>query len=152
MVVASAVDEGEPAASAAPLTAAQAAQLENAQLRQALEEQHSKLLAQAEALKSLGATPDPFPMIVIPTPPAPTAPTGKKRGRPPGSKNKPKPPKDGEEAPAPPAEPPPKKKRGRPLGSKNKVRVRSAVGAAPRRREATSANAHHRKTLTAALT
>lgn len=103
------------------------AHAENAMLRRALEEQHAKLVAQAEALKSLGATPDSVPVMSMPVPVLVALPSVKKRGRPIGSKNKPKAPKaDGlsssdvpEDQPL--LEPLPKAKRGRPLGSKNKV-------------------------------
>ena len=127
VVVAEEDSAAEQAAAATAAAAAQAAQEENLMLRQALEEQQAKLLQQAEALKSLGATPEPMSLITMPAPPSLPAATGKKRGRPVGSKNKPTPPKPGSEisvmavAEGEEVEPPPKPKRGRPLGSKNKV-------------------------------
>lgn len=87
----------------------------------------SQQMAQAEALRALGATPEPVGVLSFPTLLGTATPIGKKRGRPFGSKNKPKPSKGVGEATHPtsesdvPEEPKPKAKRGRPLGSKNKV-------------------------------
>ncbi|KAL1522622.1 hypothetical protein AB1Y20_017604 [Prymnesium parvum] len=108
--------------------AARAAKLENAILRQTLEAQQEQLAAQAETLRSLGAVPIQQPVITVAGVPSGPPSTCKKRGRPVGSKNKPKPLSKEEgsvpllHAPdsQPPEEPKPKAKRGRPLGSKNK--------------------------------